>query len=363
MAGMYTAIGLMSGTSLDGIDVACLATDGHTATAVGPEMSVPYDGMLRKRLRALVRGAQEAGTIEDDITRRHANLVNEWIKKSNVSISNISVIGFHGHTVLHRPERAETWQIGDGALLAGLTEIDVINDFRRADVAAGGQGAPLAPLYHAALARNLERPVAVLNLGGVANVTWVGPGHLDAGDALVAFDTGPGVALIDDWVLRHTGQSMDHDGKLAAAGAVETDAVDAMLDHPHIQQPPPKSLDRGDFSLAAVEGLSAVDGAATLAAVTVEAVARGARHFPAPVKRWLVTGGGRRNPILMARLRERLEVPVDLAESVGWRGDAVEAEAFAFLAVRSLLGMPLSLPTTTGAPFPLTGGTLHRAPR
>ena len=363
MAGLYSAIGLMSGTSLDGIDVACLSTDGHTAVAVGPEMSAAYDGIFRERLRGFVRGAPEAARIEDELTRLHATVVNELVKQNDVNNSNIDVIGFHGHTILHRPEQAETWQIGDGAVLAGLTGIDVVNDFRRADVAAGGQGAPLAPLYHAALAHSLDRPVAVLNLGGVANVTWVGPGPLDSGDGLVAFDTGPGIALIDDWVLRHTGQSMDLNGRLAAGGAVEAGAVEAMLDHPHCHRPPPKSLDRGDFSLAAVAGLSAVDGAATLTAVTAEAVARGARHFPAPVKRWLVTGGGRHNPVLMARLRERLGVPVEVAESVGWRGDAVEAEAFAFLAVRSLLGMPLSLPTTTGVPYPLTGGTLHRAPR
>ena len=259
----------------------------------------------------------------------------------------VDVIGFHGHTILHRPEERRTWQIGDGALLARLTGIDVVCDFRTADIAAGGQGAPLVPLFHAGLAAALEKPLAILNIGGVANVTWLG------GDgAVLAFDTGPGNALIDDWALRHTGQPIDRDGALARHGHIDAARLAEFLAHPFFDRKPPKSLDRDDFARFADPDLSAADGAATLTAMTASAVARGAEHFPAAVRRWLVAGGGRHNPILMAALRQRLGVPVEPVEAVGWDGDALEAQAFAYLAVRSLDGAPLSLPSTTGVERP-----------
>jgi anhydro-N-acetylmuramic acid kinase len=274
------------------------------------------------------------------------------------SIAGVDLVGFHGHTILHRPDEGRTWQLGDGALLAGLTGIDVVCDFRSADVAAGGQGAPFAPLYHAALASGLEKPVAVLNIGGVANVTWIGPGASD----ILAFDTGPGNALIDDWALAHSGRPVDLDGALAAVGRADRAFVERFLAHAFFERAPPKSLDRDDFAGFVPTGFSPADGAATLTAMTAAAAARAAEHFPLPVRRWLVCGGGRHNPVLMAALASLVGKPVDPVEVVGWDGDALEAQAFAYLAVRSTLGLPLSLPGTTGVVRPMTGGRLFFAP-
>ena len=268
------------------------------------------------------------------------------------------MVGFHGHTILHCPAERRTWQIGDGALLAYRLGLDVVADFRSADVAAGGEGAPLAPLFHAALAATLPKPLAVLNIGGVANVTWIG-----GPEEILAFDTGPGNALIDDWVRRHTGAAADLDGAFARAGAVSAAHVENFLASPYFDRLPPKSLDRDDFRGTLPTGLSLEDGAATLTEMTAAAVAAGTRHFPAPAEQWLVTGGGRHNPALMEALGRRLNVTVKPVEAVGWHGDALEAQAFAYLAVRSLEGLPLSLPSTTGVPEPTCGGRLFKAPR
>ncbi len=274
----------------------------------------------------------------------------------------VAVLGFHGHTILHQPEAGRTRQIGDGALLAAETGIDVVCDFRARDVAGGGQGAPLAPLYHAALAAELAKPLAVLNLGGVANLTWIGAGADESEGAVRAFDTGPGNALIDDWAARHSGRPLDLDGALARAGRTDEAALASLLEDPYFARPPPKSLDRDAFDPGPVAGLSPADGAATLTAFSAAAVARALDHLPVPPRRWLVTGGGRHNPALMAALAERLEAPVAPVEAVGWDGDALEAQAFAYLALRSLEGLALSLPGTTGVARPMPGGVVHRAP-
>ena len=349
------ALGLMSGTSMDGIDAAILHTDGEAVTGFGPWLTVPYEEGLRTRLRGILGGAGEVGPVEREITEAHAKIVDVLLKSNSLTSADIDIIGFHGHTILHRPEARRSWQVGDGRLLARLTGIDVVNDFRGADVTAGGQGAPLAPLYHAALLRDLARPLAVLNLGGIANLTWIG-----VDGALLAFDTGPGNALIDDWALRQRARPMDAGGALAAAGRVDEEALAVLLDHPYVRRPPPKSADRDDFSAASAQNLSAADGAATLTAFTARAVAAALEHLPEPPRRWLVSGGGRHNRALMAALRAALGADLAAVESVGWRGDALEAEAFAYLAARSLRGLPLSLPSTTGVPHPLTGGVLHR---
>jgi anhydro-N-acetylmuramic acid kinase len=342
------AIGLMSGTSLDGIDVAYLESDGEDHVVAGPAMTVPYADDLRRDLRGVLGGVGPVAAVERALTEAHADAVARFVARNGIVAE---LIGFHGHTILHRPDIGRTWQIGDGALLARLTGTDVVSDFRSADVAAGGEGAPFVPLYHAALAVALERPLAILNVGGVANVTWLG-----AAGAILAFDTGPGNAPIDDWALHHRGEAVDRDGALARAGRVDVARVAAFLAHPFFDRAPPKSLDRDDFPVAAADGLSAEDGAATLTAMTAAAVARAAAHCPAPPRRWLVTGGGRHNPVLMAELARRLAVPVAPVETVGWDGDALEAQAFAFLAIRSRASLPLSLPSTTGAARPVRGG-------
>jgi len=358
-------IGLMSGTSLDGIDAALLDTDGEGVVRPGPGLTAPYDSRTRASLRAALdtardfaQGAPVPGSIQDAehaVTEAHAAAVKALLQKTGVAASQVSLIGFHGQTILHRPAQHWTWQIGDGALLARLTGIDVINDFRSADVAAGGQGAPLMPLYHAALARKeLRGPLVVVNIGGVGNVTYID------GDLVLAFDCGPGNAPIDDWMQRHTGKPVDRDGALARSGRIDEAVLARMLANPYFDRLPPKSLDRLDFGNQAVEGLSPADGAATLTAFTAAAFARAREHFPHYVPMWIVCGGGRHNRFLMEQLRARLDGQVCKAEDAGWDGDALEAQGFAYLAARSKKGLPLSLPTTTGVAQPMTGGCFHR---
>lgn len=357
MADELWALGLMSGTSLDGVDAALVRTDGIRVLEFGPFRTEPYDAAFRERLRATLGGKGDVAGVERDLTEIHAAAVKSLLREAGRETADL--IGFHGHTILHAPEMRRTWQIGDGALLARQTGIDVVHDFRSADVAAGGEGAPLAPVYHAALAAALERPLAVLNVGGVANVTWIdGP---PSAPNLIAFDTGPGNALVDDWVRRHDGRLYDAEGALAASGEVDEDVLARLLDHDYFDRRPPKSLDRDAFSTAPVAKLSAPDGAATLTAFTARAVARAVAHFPAPPKRWLVTGGGRHNKTLMEALAACVPGTVDPVEAARWDGDGLEAQAFAYLAVRSLRGLPLSFPGTTGVARPMAGGVLRRA--
>ncbi len=355
------ALGLMSGTSLDGIDAALIRSDGIAVQEIGPALTLPYGTDLRERLRGLLGGegeAAEEAAVARLLTEAHAEVVRRLLTEAARASATIDVVGFHGHTILHRPKDGITRQIGDGALLAALTGIPVVNDFRSADVAAGGEGAPLVPVFHRALVAELERPLAVLNLGGVANVTWIGPSRADGEDDLLAFDTGPGNAPLDDWVRHHTGEAYDVGGKLAASGRVDALRLAALLDNAFFARRPPKSLDRNHFMTAAIAGLPVADGAATLAAFTAAAVARAEAHLPAPPKRWLVAGGGRHNAALMAALRAALSAPVQTVDELGWDGDALEAQAFGFLAVRSLRGLPLSLPRTTGVAAATAGGSL-----
>lgn len=344
----------MSGTSIDGIDVAIIETDGRDRAIPGPASTYPYSPGFRDRLRSVLGGVGPIVEVEDELTRLHADAVERFFGEHPATA--VDVVGLHGHTILHRPAERRTWQIGDGALLASRLGIDVVADFRSADVAAGGEGAPLAPLFHAALAATLPKPLAILNIGGVANVTWIG----QQPDVL-AFDTGPGNALIDDWVWQHSDRAADIGGALARAGRISAAHVERFLTHPFFDRPPPKSLDRDDFRQLVPAGLSPEDGAATLTEMTAAAVAAAARHFPAPVREWLVTGGGRHNPALVEALRRRLAASVRPVEAVGWDGDALEAHAFGYLAVRSRAGLPLSLPSTTGVWQPTRGGRFYPA--
>lgn len=357
----YRALGLISGTSMDGIDAALVETDGEAVFARGPWLTLPYPDDLRRTLLEVARDEVTASgplpELEARVTDANAATVREFLRRAGLTLRDIDLIGMHGQTVLHRPERRFTRQLGDGARLAAELGIDVVDQFRLADVAAGGQGAPLVPLYHAALARDLPKPICVLNLGGVANLTYIADGPI------LAFDTGPASALVDDWVAERAERPYDAGGAIAARGRVHADRLARLLDSPFFARRPPKSLDRNAFPRAPVEGLSVEDGAATLTAFTARSVALALRHLPAPPARWLVAGGGRHNATMMAMLRDALAAPVDPVETVGWNGDGLEAECFAFLAVRSARGLPLSLPTTTGAPRPMTGGELHPADR
>jgi anhydro-N-acetylmuramic acid kinase len=368
-----TAIGLMSGTSYDGVDVALIETDGEEIGSLGPTGYRPYSDQERDLLRRAIAVATHLGDrterpkilaqVEELVTDMHAEAVEAFLAANGMAASAVGVVGFHGQTVLHRPDRGLTVQIGNGPALAARLGIPVVYDFRAADVAAGGQGAPVVPVFHRALVRQLKRahPVGVLNLGGVANVTFI-----DGNVELIAFDTGPGNALIDDFVRMRTGQPRDDDGRTAAAGKVDEDAVARVLKHPFFAKAPPKSLDRNAFRHWAMEEgrlteKSTEDALATLTAVTAASVAHATKVLPRAPAGWLVAGGGTRNPTLMRMLAQRLApVSIETAGAVGWSADALEAQAFAYLAVRTLKGLPLTFPTTTGVPRPLTGGVLVR---
>jgi anhydro-N-acetylmuramic acid kinase len=351
------ALGLMSGTSVDGVDVALIETDGERIASFGPVLTVAYPDDVRRLIRAAF-GAEKPNAATEAaerlVTEAHVDAVRCWSQQTATALSTLDVLGFHGQTITHRPDRRFTWQVGDGAALARALGVRVVNDLRRADVLAGGQGAPLVPVYHAALARDLPRPLAVVNIGGVANVTWIG-----ADDALLAFDTGPGNGPIDDWCARRAGLRFDEDGALAASGKVDGARLERFGEHRYFAKRPPKSLDRGDFNDSWVDGLSVADGAATLTRGTARAIALASRHFPAPVAQWVISGGGVRNPTLLKAIAEETRGRAVTADSLGWNGDALEAQAFAFLAVRTLRGLPLTFPGTTGAPRPLTGGRLN----
>ena len=367
--GAVKAIGLMSGTSLDGVDVALIETDGERILGFGPVGYRPYSDDERALLRlALADGAvltdrtARPGVLdeaEDFVTRVHAETVEAFLETENIDTTDVAVVGFHGQTVLHRPASKLTVQIGDGAALAQRLGLPVAYDFRAADVAAGGQGAPLVPVFHQALARDLDRPhpIAVLNVGGVANVTFV-----DGGDP-VACDTGPGNALIDDFMRARTGAPLDRDGDEASRGRVDEAFVARVLAHPFFDLPCPKSLDRNAFAFANIglPDFTVADGAATLSALTATSVARVVKRLPVPPRSWIVAGGGARNPTLMRMLAERLApAMVEIADAVGWSSQSIEAQAFAYLAVRTLNGMPITFPLTTGVKAPMVGGVVAR---
>ncbi|MHA6643326.1 anhydro-N-acetylmuramic acid kinase [Mesorhizobium sp. A623] len=370
----FCAIGLMSGTSMDGIDLAMLRTDGEHFVERGPSFFVAYEADFRRRIEAaleeakqIVRRAERPGdllALEREITRRHAEAVAAFLRSDAKEWGVPEVLGFHGQTVLHRPHLGLTVQLGDGGLLSSLTGLPVVYDMRANDMVHGGQGAPLVPAYHAALARTLpvpfakKYPMVFVNVGGISNITYVPA----TGDP-VAFDSGPGNALIDQWVFREGGIPFDADGAIASEGAVVDAVVERYLEKPFFEKPGPKSLDRNDFTLADAERLELADGARTLAAVSARAILKSAEHLPEAPKLWIVCGGGRKNPHIIGDLRagaEKAGAEVILAEDAGLDGDATEAEAWAYLAVRAQKGLPLTFPTTTGCREPVSGGIIVR---
>ncbi|MBL8883448.1 MAG: anhydro-N-acetylmuramic acid kinase [Hyphomicrobium sp.] len=391
MGKLMRALGLMSGTSLDGIDVALIVTDGESRIERGPSQTFPYNAEMRTLLAQAIADAEDLtdrdarpGALphaERALTQQHAAAVSDFLHTHGIARETIDVIGFHGQTVLHVPWRygrvarscpraildgvearpfavdgMMTVQLGLGELLAELTCIPVVFDMRAADVEAGGQGAPLVPAYHRALVATLpQRPVAIVNIGGVANVTFVG-----RTDDMLAFDMGPGNALIDDAVQAATGAACDAGGALAAKGRVQPDILTAYMSNSYFAQVPPKSLDRNAFDPSLVAALRLEDAVATLTAFTAEAIARSRAYMPMEPQLWIVCGGGRKNKTLMRMLAERVENAVVPAEAVGLGGDSIEAEAWGYLAVRSLRGLPLTYPRTTGVPEPICGGRLSK---
>ena len=383
------AIGLMSGTSMDAIDVAMIDTDGEDRLIRGPGLTLPYNPG-DKRILAHAMAAASACKHRDDrpealqiaeelVTRMHGAAVSAFLAQYGLDRGSIDVIGFHGQTVLHKAVQSYvsstiyklgvaelvtlsvpnmlTIQLGNGAALAEATQIDVVYDLRAADTAAGGQGAPLVPIYHKVLAAKLaQRPIAVVNIGGVANVTYIG-----RDGELLAFDTGPGNALIDDWMMRREGAHFDNQGEVASSGTINAAVLRQCLSDPFFAAAPPKSLDRNAFAFDAMEAMTTADGAATLTAFTAEAIAKAREHFPQQPELWIVCGGGRKNKTLMSILAGRVENAVVPSEAVGLDGDMIEAEAWAYLAVRCLRGLPITFPGTTGVAVPMPGGVFTPA--
>lgn len=375
MTEIKQAIGLMSGTSMDGIDIALIRTDGHSLVERGPSSSVSYSDGFRARLkqglidaRAIRSRDERPGILvqlERDLTLLHAIAVNDFLHIHTIERKAIDLIGFHGQTVLHRPDEALTVQIGDGPLLAAETGIPVVYDMRANDMAHGGQGAPLIPAYHAALAAGLaghcEAPVVFVNIGGISNLTYVGQDG-----TLAAFDSGPGNMLIDQWVEAHTGAAFDADGAIAASGTVDEALAERYLSHAFFTGNIRRSLDRSDFLPPKKGEIPLADGARTLAFVSAAAILKSAGHLPQRPKTYVVSGGGRRNAAIMQSLEELAAgqgASVLSADSMGLDGDAMEAEAWAYLAVRSQDGLPLTWPTTTGCDAPVSGGVLARPAR
>jgi anhydro-N-acetylmuramic acid kinase len=370
MSNPVWAVGLMTGTVLDGnIDVALLKTDGERIVEFGPFTLAPYPAETRALLEETLQAAR-AWNLEGDepeifaraekvLTEAQSHAVRQLVEHAGLSMNDIGIVGFHGQTVLHRApqgsRRGATRQLGDGDLMSQILGCKVAYDFRTADVEAGGQGAPLSAGYHAALLNDItnDGDTAVLNLGGVANITWA-----DGKGQLIAFDTGPANAPINDFIKNHGRGEMDRNGEIARSGKVDEEKLAQLLTHPYLAAPYPKSLDRFDFTAAMAGDLGLEDGAATLTAFTASAVGKGLDLLPVRPTRLIVSGGGRHNPMLMEMLASRTKVDVLPAETFGWRGDAVEAECFAFLAVRVLRGLPISFPTTTGVSHPITGGRL-----
>jgi len=356
---VYTVIGLMSGTSTDGVDAALMRTDGLEYAEPLDFISLPYAPELRDEIMGQFgKSVRDSATsaVEKEITYKHAEAVNA-LRHKNASQA-IDLVGFHGQTIFHDPDNRKTLQIGDADLLARETGIDVVNDFRTADVVAGGQGAPLLPLYHQVIAqtKKLARPCVFLNIGGVSNLTYVG----DKLDDVIAFDCGPGNALIDDVMQQDYGKPYDDNGMVAGIGVVEEHALQQLMSHPYFQKTPPKSLDRDAWNVDVLETLSPEDKISTLTEFTVEAIAISETFLPQNPATWYVCGGGRHNKTLMQRLDSQLVGDVKSIDVLGVDGDALEAEGFGYLAVRSLKKLPLSLPSTTGVPKPLTGGCYRR---
>ncbi len=372
---MSRAIGLMSGTSLDGVDVALIETDGETVRVVkghnnfleplGPTGYRGYSDDEKALLRAATKDA-EAIVQPDDrpgrlpeaerfVTAAHAEAVERFLAENDLTPSDIDVIGFHGQTVIHRPDQRISVQVGDGQALASRLGIPVVSDLRRADVEAGGQGAPLVPVFHKALAEasGFTGPVGILNIGGVANATLI-----DSKGGVIAFDTGPGNALIDEWMQEREGKNLDDGGRTAARGRPDEPLLAWLLMHPFFFRKPPKSLDRNWFSHKLAGQLSTEDGAATLTAFTARAVARALDHAPEIPARWIVAGGGARNGELVRLLNYHLRSEITTADAIGWSSAYLEAQAFAYLAVRSQKGLPITFPATTGVREPISGGSL-----
>ncbi|MAR79299.1 MAG: anhydro-N-acetylmuramic acid kinase [Rhodospirillaceae bacterium] len=354
---IFTSIGLMSGTSLDGVDAAIIKTDGKNFIELGPAITLEYSKNFRSSLFSVInsknKNKQEVSDIEFELTKYHADIIKSLLKLNKLSSKNIDIIGFHGQTILHNPEEKISLQIGDPIQLANELKINVVNDMRSADIIAGGEGAPLVPIYHYQCFKNFNLPLAILNIGGVSNITWIGLNDL------VAFDSGPGNSLINDWVKNTLNLEYDDLGSIANRGKPYSDLVNEVLSNNFFKKTPPKSLDRNYFNYRLIpKTLTPADGAATAVDIIVKSIKISEKYMPVLPKMLLVCGGGRKNELIMSKLSSSLSYPVKNIDETGFRGDFIEAEAFAYLAVRKIKNLPTSFPKTTGCRIPTCGGKI-----
>ena len=366
------SIGLMTGTVNDGfIDVAALKTDGHKIIEYGPFELIPYqDKHIQSKIIETIKAAKKwqfentepsiFAETEKLISLEQSEAVIKFMNKFNIKRDDISCVGFHGLTVLHQAPlgaiKGKTKQLGDGNLMANYLKIPVVNDFRSNDMLNGGQGAPLAPIYHLAISHYINKKnIIILNIGGVSNITYIGDN-----DTLVAFDTGPGNAPINDFVRKKYSGQMDTNGDFAAKGSINFDFINSFLSHPYFKLNYPKSLDRDQFTYDQIDEMSLEDGCATLTKLIGENISKAIDLLPNRPESIIVSGGGRKNLSIMKALSESTNINSESIEKYGLRGDAIEAEAFAFLAVRTFKNLPLSFPTTTGVTKPLTGGKINQ---
>jgi anhydro-N-acetylmuramic acid kinase len=365
MTKLYRAIGLMSGTSMDGIDLAFIESDGKKIINHKNFYYKSYQEDFKKRLRNLIYekpSLEKIKSVENELTLLHADLVKEFLAKNNIDKNSIDLIAFHGHTILHLPEKSITWQIGNGHLLAKKTGINVVLDFRSRDVILGGQGAPLVPIYHFYLLQNQTKPVAVLNIGGISNITYFSS---DDENSIEAFDTCFGNAPFDDLMKKRFNLEYDKNGELSSKGKVDFILANQLLENEFFYKKPPKSFDRDDFKklLIPVTNLKKTEDAlATLAYIHAKATSISIDIFAKKPKELFICGGGRKNITIMQEMQKYLpNIKVKVIEEIGYNGDSIEAEAFAFLGIRSLLNIPLSFPKTTGVAKPSCGAVLYKS--
>jgi anhydro-N-acetylmuramic acid kinase len=348
---LISVLGLMSGTSCDGIDIGLIKTDGLKTIEVGQAMTIPYSAAFRSKLKAVIDGDyKEIIMVEDELTRLHANAIDMWLENFKVSSKSIQVIGFHGHTIKHLPDQGMTYQIGNIPLLCALTKISVIGDFRRKDVALGGQGAPLVPVFLRGISSPLPKPILFLNIGGVSNICYI-----DEKD-IIAFDIGPGNAPMDDLVFQKSGKLFDENGDIARTGKANMKLVDEFMKHEFFQKKPPKSHDRNEFDFSFIQNLSLPDALATIAEIISTSMLQSLTYLPQMPEQIYIYGGGASNNFLVERIAQVTSLKVVNTDTLNINANFLEAYAFAYLAVRCMFKLPITYPSTTGVPQPQSGG-------
>ena len=364
----FFSLGLMSGTSADGIDIALLETDGKNKIRLGPNDYYPFSKSFTKKIKSIfskkinfkkLKNKKRIDEIEDDFTKLNFLIIKKFLKKNKISRKSIHAIGFHGQTISHNPSKGYSWQIGDSQKLANLLKIKVIGNFRQNDIDHKGQGAPLTPIFHYYLTKRIKKKICFINLVGISNISYFNHKLKENLNNILAFDPGPCCSLIDDWVTMKSDKKFDNKGLIAKKGNVNDKIVKNFLKNPYFLITPPKSLDRSFFSLKKLKNLTLEDGAATLNEIIAESLLLSFNYLPKFPEFCILSGGGRKNDFLINLIKKKINnTQFVTSEKYRWDGDSIEAYAFAYLSVRKLLNLPITFPKTTGVTKPLTGGQL-----